>query len=196
MNDRLARWLLSRLLIAGLAAVLIALGVWAIVSGIDPTVAAAMVTAAVGLAGAIAQRRWEKRQELERLHRQEMTGLYEELITRFKTPDQDPAEVAAFFQRFGTQILIHGPGPIVEAWITWSRAYVPDDQRSLLKWEQMLFAIRADLGHDDSGLSPGDLLRVYVNDVDDQIAAWKTDGTLPKPTRLHQFSARARKLLK
>ena len=43
----------------------------------------------------------------------------------------------------------------------------------------MLFAIRADLGHDNTGLAPGDLLRVYVNDADTFFRESKTDLTPP-----------------
>jgi len=40
------------------------------------------------------------------------------------------------------------------------------------EWEKVLFAIREDLGHDNSGLETGDLLRIYVNDIDDLLPAW------------------------
>ena len=32
--------------------------------------------------------------------------------------------------------------------------------------------MREDLGHDNSGLKTGDLLRIYVNDIDELLPAW------------------------
>jgi hypothetical protein len=52
---------------------------------------------------------------------------------------------------------------------------MPEDMTNptyLLTYEQLLFLIRKDLGHDDSTLTPGDLLRVYVNDFDEMNALW------------------------
>lgn len=66
---------------------------------------------------------------------------------------------------------------MVEAWLTWLRS-IPgdvdgeDDPRtlhSLLAWEQVLFAIRQDLGHSKGSLRTGDLLRIYVYDADQAI---------------------------
>jgi hypothetical protein len=45
----------------------------------------------------------------------------------------------------------------------------PTDPSVLLRWEQVLFAIRRDLGHDNGGLRPGDLLRVYIHDADEYV---------------------------
>ena len=34
-------------------------------------------------------------------------------------------------------------------------------------FERFIYAMRADLGHDDKELAPGDLLRVFINDLDE-----------------------------
>ncbi len=153
----------------------VGLGVWALVRGIDkdPAVVAALVTAAGTVVGLAFQRRWEKRRELDRLHRDEMGPLYEQLVETFKQadPSQNEAANVEFFRRWSTKIIVHGPAPVVQAWLAWSRGFVADDAGNLLRWEQVLFAIRADLGHDDSKLKPGDLLRIYINDIDEQLTA-------------------------
>lgn len=46
------------------------------------------------------------------------------------------------------------------------------DPTYLLTYEQLLFLMRKDLGHDDSTLVPGDLLRVYINDFNEMYALW------------------------
>jgi hypothetical protein len=150
---------------------LLAVGAWAVVKGVekDPAVVAAIVTAGGAVAGVAVQRRWEKRRELERLHRDEMAPLYEQLVENPKEAPEHEAGVA-FYKRFSTKIIVHGPTPVVETWLHWTRSFVEDDPLNLIRWEQVLRAIRADLGHDDSKLQPGDLLTLYITDVDDLIA--------------------------
>lgn len=43
--------------------------------------------------------------------------------------------------------------------------------RLLLVFEQLIYAMRADLGHNDKELSTGDLLRVFINDIDEYLPA-------------------------
>jgi hypothetical protein len=45
------------------------------------------------------------------------------------------------------------------------------DPTVLFAFEQMLFEIRRDLGHENNGLGAGDLLRLFINDVDDYLPA-------------------------
>jgi hypothetical protein len=66
---------------------------------------------------------------------------------------------------------------VLHAWLAWRRspeAADDKDLRPLLIWEQVLFAIRADLGHNNTGLHRRDLLRLYVNDMDESLAGLKT----------------------
>ena len=62
---------------------------------------------------------------------------------------------------------------MVAAYVNWLRSLPQNgeppregDPTILLEWEKVVRAIRADLGHDDSKLLPGDLLRVFVFDID------------------------------
>jgi hypothetical protein len=161
--------------------VLLALGGWAVVEGIehDPALVGSLVTGLFGLLAAIAQRHWEKKQELERLHRAEMAPIYEELVDRLKrNPEEQAAaeaENAEFFKRVTTNLIIHGSTNVIKAWLLWVRrgpSTDPEDLTMMLGYEDILKAIRADLGHNDAGLAPGDLLRLYVNDIDEGLAKW------------------------
>jgi hypothetical protein len=42
--------------------------------------------------------------------------------------------------------------------------------------ERLYRAMRADLGHDDKNLAAGDLLRLYITDVDDLMGPFQPDG--------------------
>jgi hypothetical protein len=163
------------------AVVLIGLAVWLAIEGArkEPgSVAAALGAVAV----VVYQRRWEKRQEIDRLHRDKMAPIYEELIDTLKDMERlnDPEkqkEVLNFLNKdLTTKLLLYGPTSLIKEWGTWrtNAAGVTDpaDPRILLGYERILLAVRADLGHDNSELAPLDLLRVYINELEESIAAW------------------------
>jgi hypothetical protein len=168
-------------------AVLVALAIIAIAIGglaygviEDPAVVGPLAAAAVAIGVAVFQRRWEKSQELERLHRDEMAPIYERLIETVKTIDefaQKPAEEQqAFFRATSTALLLHGPSPVVRAWVAWNQLLgVQPVSVPIRAQENLLRAIREDLGHDNSSLQPGELLRLYLNeeDTDEDRALWR-----------------------
>jgi hypothetical protein len=158
------------------ALAIIGVAAWAVVRGIDkdPGVVGPFATALGAVAVVLVQRNREKRQELEKAHREQMAPIYEELVTKLK--DYDATKQASnikFFKSAQTKLLLYGPTPVLKAWIAWLRTGTSNDLENpalLLAYERLLVAVRADLGHDNAGLEPGDLLRVYVNDIDDAMA--------------------------
>lgn len=166
--------------LAALAIIAITLGGLAYGVIEDPAVVGPLAAAAVAIGVAVFQRRWEKSQELERLHREEMSPIYEQLIETVKTIDefaQKPAEEQqAFFRDTSTALLLHGPSPVVQAWVTWNRVLGAQPVSVPIRaQEKLLLAIREDLGHDNSSLQPGELLRLFVNeeDTDEDRALWQ-----------------------
>lgn len=160
-----------------IGATVIAACVGALVYGLvqDPQVAGPIAGAIGVVAAAVVQRRWEKRQELERLRREQMAPIYEQLISIVKTKGGEEGATAEFFQDFTTKLILYGPPPIIKSWNAFRALSMPEDMTNptyLLTYEQLLFLIRKDLGHDDSTLIPGDLLCVYVNDFDEMNALW------------------------
>lgn len=109
-------------------------------------------------------------------HRAKLEPLYAELIDRYRgLKDQSDAE--GFFTEFVTPLLMSGSDDVIKAWVdfqrAWARAHpagqADDDTvdiQSMLAFETVLRAIRKELGHSNSDLAPGDLLRVYINDLD------------------------------
>jgi hypothetical protein len=174
------------------ASLLVAAAGGALIYGIvlDPAVAGP-ITGAVGVVvAAILQRRWEKRQELERSRREQMSPIYERLVGILKeSPGEE--ETSEFFKDLTTKMLLYGPAPIIKEWIEFrlrgmSTASDPTNPTSLLNYEKLLLLVRKDLGHDDSELKLGDLLRIYVNDFDEMYALWaaKQASAQAKPTEI------------
>jgi hypothetical protein len=133
----------------------------------------------VAIAAAVLQRRWEKQQELERLHREQMQPTYTKLAETVKTIDEfaekPPEEQAAFFNELGTTLLLHAPSTVVRTWVAWLRSLGEPLPTSLRTQETLLRAIREDLGLKSDGLLPGDLIRLYVreDDTDEDRDLWR-----------------------
>lgn len=142
----------------------------------DPAVSGPIAGAIGVLVTAILQRRWEKKQELERSRREQMSPIYERLVGILKeSPGEE--ETSEFFKDLTTKMLLYGPAPIIKEWIEFrlhgmSTADDTTNPTSLLNYEKLLLLVRKDLGHDDSELKQGDLLRIYVNDFDEMYERW------------------------
>jgi hypothetical protein len=165
--------------VVALAIILIALG--GLVYGVieDPAAVGPLTAAAVVIGVAIYQRRWEKSQELERLHREQMSPTYTKLVETVKSIDEFAAkpeeEQQAFFKQLSTTLLLHAPSTIVRTWIGWMRSLGEPLPISLRAQERLLRAIREDLGLKSDGLLPGDLIRLYVReeDTDEDREIWR-----------------------
>jgi len=173
---------LSSVISMVLAIAIVAAAVGALAYGVieDPAVVGPLAAAVVAVGVAIFQRRWEKSQELERLHRDEMSPIYEQLIEMVKAIDEfvkkPQEEQMAFFREISTKLLLHGPSPVVKAWVAWNQVLGAQPVSVPIRaQEKLLLAIREDLGHDNSTLKPGELLRLYLNeeDNDEDRALWR-----------------------
>jgi hypothetical protein len=165
---------------------------WAIVRGVekDPSVVGAFATAAAAAGGLIAQRNFEKRRQLERSHQDQMTPIYEELVEAVKENEtRSEAENVAFFRNLSSKLILFGPPAVIKAWVEWRQTPVPEpvegetiDPSAMFAFERVLLSVRADLGRDNSGLAPGDLLRIYINDFDEALAQWALQQAAPAET--------------
>jgi hypothetical protein len=163
--------------VAGLLLLAIVAASGAFVYGliVDPAVAGPVAGATGLLLAAVIQRRWEKKQELERVRRERMAPIYEELVEILQDAEAAQTKAAAFFKDLTTKLLLYGPPTIIKEWNAFRRYGVSEDSSdptTLLNYEKFLLLVRKDFGHDDSGLVPGDLLRMYVNDFDEMNALW------------------------
>jgi hypothetical protein len=159
----------------------IGLLIWAFVRGVesDPAVVGPISTALLGFSGLVYQRSRERSQELEKSHRTEMSPIYEQLVLTMQNIDKFAArpdeEQVAFFKEIATKLTLHGPSTVVRTWIAWLRA-LPLKPLSvpLRAQEQLLLAIRDDLGLSNNALKRGDLVRLYLleEDTDESREIW------------------------
>ena len=164
-----------------LALAIIGLGGWAFVEGVDkdPAVVGTVFTALAGIIVVVYQRNREKNQELERIHRDQMAPIYDQLIETVKGIEvfakKPQEEQEAFFRELSTKLLLHGPPAVIRTWIAWLQMLSEPLAVSLKAQEKLLLAIREDLGLKNSGLQRGDLIRLYLNeeDSDESRVLWK-----------------------
>ncbi len=141
-----------------------------------PGVVAAAVTAVGAVIGLIVQRVWEQQRDEERRRRDRMAPMYESLIEVFyrgAEGEVDEVELKGLFQELAKGLVVWGSPAVIDAFILWrtasAKANEDESLEALFAFEQLMFAIRSDLGHEDKDRTPGGLLRVFVNDIDEHL---------------------------
>lgn len=167
----------------GLFAIATATGlfIWAFIEAVraEPAVVGSVAVAVIGVSGVVWQQRQAEQARLREAHRDRMSPVYDELlkviwnkVSGVKTEDIDP-EVEAFFRDLkARQLTLGASSAMVQAFNQWTEATkaaaeAGDDKAAVAAWEFLLRAIRSDLGHTDSNLPPGELLRLFITDYDE-----------------------------
>ncbi|UER54529.1 hypothetical protein HJG43_08235 [Kineosporiaceae bacterium SCSIO 59966] len=180
------------LVLFGLAGYLLFALVRAIIeafSDAGPEVAAALLTGAttvlVAVLSVLLTRFFERRNAREREQQQKRTPVYEEFIAGLleslgftKTAEErkegmDQAEVARVLGNFTKQAVVWGSDDVIRAWVDYRYATMkmnPKDltqgRQGMRKLEELFLTIRKDLGLSNKSLRDGDLLRLFINDLD------------------------------
>ena len=96
-----------------------------------------------------------------------------------KTIDAVPAsaeqlDLLEFLTRMTPKLMIWGSNDVIVKWSQFRRGadkHPPIDYMFMM--EDLLTAIRKDLGHSGGGIARGDLLGLYINDIDDHLPPGK-----------------------
>jgi hypothetical protein len=165
-----------------LCLLLLALAIWGFVEAIqaDPAVVGSIGVAVIGVFGVVWQQHRSEQARLREANRDRMTPIYYELLgTIFQKigsgeegGDPDPETEAFFRDLKARQLMLGASSEMVVAFNSWQRTTAElhekgDDTGAVLAWELLLRAIRKDLGHRDSDLRAGELLRLFINDYDE-----------------------------
>ena len=163
---------------------LVGLAGWIVYSSMTtaPAVVAAVITGFAALIGLAAQRYLEQQREDLRARRERMAPIYEDLVQLLfdasKSGSAVEEDMVQFFEKLAKHLLVWGSEPVIAAVNRWRALVALDDggPHSLFAYEDLLFAIREDLGNDRKDLHPGDLLRVFVKDIDDFLSPREDDA--------------------
>jgi hypothetical protein len=161
---------------------------WALVEtfrGVNPSVAAAIVAAVatglISLGTVVLQRRYERRQLIEREIREKKVDIYLRLVGLWfdifglgeERSDEESTQaqerVASAMIKMTPELVTWASDPVLASWAHYRRRLVTgmDGHESLFMFEQVLMVIRRDLGHANKDLVRGDLLALWINDVDE-----------------------------
>jgi hypothetical protein len=151
-----------------------------------PGVVAAVVTGLAAIVGFGVQKYFEQQRDDARERRARMAPIYEKLVRTFykSAGGAGPVEgeLKEFFNELAQGLLIWGSEPVIKAFNEWRFSVLgeePDEVSGLFAFEALLYAIRVDLGNESGDLGRGDLLRVFVNDIDDYLVVKAAVAELP-----------------
>ena len=151
-----------------------------------PGVVAAVVTGLLAILGLGVQRYLEQEREDARVRRERLSPIYENIVKHLHESDTTPKmqrRLVQSFRELAQGVLLRGTPRVVKAFAGWKALVdsAPDSPLTLVGLEHVLFAMREDLGVSNDGLGRGDLLRLFVNDVDPLLAVLDEEDTQGGP---------------
>lgn len=148
--------------------------------GVNPTVAAAAVTAMatvlVTVATLVIGRYVERRKAVEAEIRGSKIPVYTRLVSGLMRTVMNPEsssedDVAQFLREITPDLITWASDDVLLAWSKFKReAQVLVSEDTVFSFEQLLSAIRRDFGHSGRQVKEGDLLALFINDIDEQLA--------------------------
>jgi hypothetical protein len=153
----------------------IALALWAAVQGAQPTVAAASIAAAasvvVSTLTVMIGRYFERRKELEALYREKKMPIYADflkaLVSQFQGGDANSASaegLVSLLKQWHIDIILWGGPDVVNAYLNWKATLneATLTASTLAKMDNLIFAIRSELGNTNRGLPTGLFARLTL----------------------------------
>ena len=165
---------------------------WEALSGADPNIAAALIAASgtvlVSAFSVAAARLLENRARIAEEHRVQKAPIYQELQEFFfkvlfaNKMGEKPTterEMVKFFAEFTPRLSVWGSNDVIRTFVDFRKMSAKIGQQStsesavqlIFLYEQVIFKIRSDLGHSNAGLKSGDILSLFITDIEN----------LPKP---------------
>ena len=150
-------------------------------SEITVAIVAGAGTIIVSVVSIVVGKAYEARAQIQKEIRAKKVPVYEELIafmTRLLASEKvgvapTEREMLEFMAGFTQRITVWGSDSVLLAWVTWRRAALQQREsradlvRLMSVYENMILAIRKDLGHKNKDLRRGDILSLNLNDVDE-----------------------------
>lgn len=148
---------------------------------VSATIIAGMVTIIVSILSITIGKYYERKMVIEKELREKKIPMYEEFIKFFlnvflaeKTKDKEMSEdeMVDFFNKFTQKLLVWGSDEVVSQWSNYRRKSGKnphDTAKTMFEFEKLLLAIRKDTGHANKNIKLGDLLGLFINDIDDYL---------------------------
>ena len=158
---------------------------WEIFSQVNPTVGAGMLAASatvvVSVVSVLVAKRLEFHATLAKEHREKKAPIYEEFVTfvfriafseKLGLEPLSESEMAQQAAKFTQNLIVWGADDVIDAWFRFRNKSINSDGSGIavmFEIENLLLAIRKDLGHKNKGLVPGKVLGLFINDIHEHI---------------------------
>lgn len=159
---------------------------WKIFAEVNPTVGAGIVAATatviVSVVSVLVAKRLEQKSLVIREHRERKTPIYEEivkLIFRFAFSEKiglealTEQELIKKMAWITENLVIWGSDDLLLAWSKFRKFSTQSEEipnfQVLFEVESLLLAIRKDLGHSNKGIKRGEILGLFINDIEDYL---------------------------
>lgn len=152
---------------------------------VSTTIIAGVFTVLVSVLSVTIGKYLERKRVIKNEIRQQKIPIYE-AFTNFSfdifmsekkgQPKKTEKEMTKYFNDFTYQLIIWGSDDVISAWSDFKQDTIkdtkikPEDRDSLKTmygFEKVLLAIRKDTGHKNKGFTQGSLLRLFINDLDE-----------------------------
>jgi hypothetical protein len=160
---------------------------WQSVTSLEPNLASAIIAASATMVVAVLTvvigKYFERKKEIENQQREKKIEVYEKFMEKWfdkllessksKDKNKNVLEDEAFIQflsEFTRKLILWGSDGVVKKYSSFRKESLMPSQESspfasLYNFEQILFEIRKDIGHSNQTLKPGDLLTLFINDL-------------------------------
>jgi hypothetical protein len=147
-------------------------------SDIAVAIIAAAATALVSVLSIVVGRIVEGRAKIAEQNREKKIPVYEDLIhfmmrivVGSKTgTEPDEAEIIRFMTEFTQRLMVWGSDEVLACWVQFRKHSVSeggkDPFRLMMLYEDTVKQIRRDLGHKNAGIARGDILSLFINDIE------------------------------
>lgn len=168
------------------------------VLSIDPRISAALITGFLAIIATsltiTIPKYLEKKMEIDEHHREQKSGMYKELLEflfkLFMGPKIDKSlsqeEIVEFMARFTENLILWGSEDVITKYRAYRIHYLQRElgtkttMKEIEILENLLLAIRKDMGHKDKKLIRGDILSLFLNDIDQIIEEHKREEAKKK----------------
>jgi len=165
-----------------LLAVYLFQGIVGALASLNSDIAKAIIVASIAATGttvtAVLGKIYQQKLTIQQEIRDKKIPLYEEQLGLFfrvffadkiQRKAATEQELIETFAKFSEKLIIWGGPDVIRAWSNLRLKFIngePGSIQQILALEDFMFALRKDIGNDNAILDRGDLLRLFVNDLD------------------------------
>lgn len=143
---------------------------------LDAVVIVTLITGAISIVGVVISKIFESREATKRYLYEKKEIPYTDIIQMiYKLPlyvndkKADNREMINDIREMSKKISMWGSDTVIKKWHEFIKETRTNPDRSMFKLEEVILEIRKDLGQRNRKLERGDMLRFFVNDLDDHM---------------------------